>query len=185
MRLFKWLCLAGLCLLAGCASFSPRDASSVPLVPHVDLQRFAGDWYVIAQIPTALDAGVANAVEHYDLDADGRILTTYTARKGGFDGEVQTFTPTTEIMPDSGNALWAVRFAWYWPFWYEYRVAHLESDYSVAIIARSALDYVWLFSRKPTMSEAQFKRYSKLIESWGYDVSKLQRVPQQPLSQRR
>jgi apolipoprotein D and lipocalin family protein len=177
-KIFRSLLLIGGVAISGCASFSARDASPVPLAPKVDLQRFSGPWYVIAQIPTPLDAGVADAIESYQLDAQGRILTTYTSRKGGLDGKQQTFNPTTEIMPDSGNALWAVRFAWYWPFWYEYRVAYLEPDYSVAIIARSKLDYVWLFSRKSKLSEAQLARYTKLIASWGYDVSKLERVPQ-------
>ena len=177
-KIIRRLLLISSIAISGCASFSARDASPVPLVPNVDLQRFSGPWYVIAQIPTPLDAGVADAVETYQLDAQGGILTTYTSRKDGIDGELQTFNPTTEIMPDSGNALWAVRFAWYWPFWYEYRVAYLEPDYSVAIIARSSLDYVWLFSHKPKMSEAQLKRYTKLIASWGYDVGKLERVPQ-------
>lgn len=169
---------------AGCASFSPHDPSPVPLVPKVDLQRFTGDWYVVAQIPTPLDGGVFNAIEHYDLDAQGQIVTTYTSRKGGFDGPPQRFTPTTRIMPDSGNALWAVRFAWYWPFWYEYRVAYLAPDESVAIIARSALDYLWVFSREPVMSDAQLEPYIEMMQRWGYDTKRLERVPQQPLAQR-
>jgi apolipoprotein D and lipocalin family protein len=43
-------------------------------------------------------------------------------------------------------------------------VAHLEPDYSVTIIARSARDYVWLLARKPDMSDADYARSSK---RWG------------------
>ena len=46
-------------LLGGLASLSLLGAcqgEAVPLaaVPHVDLERFMGDWYVIACIPTSL-----------------------------------------------------------------------------------------------------------------------------------
>ena len=174
--------LAGLVvlMLSGCATFSARDPSPVPLVPSVDLPRFMGDWYVIAHIPTDFDRGAHGAVETYRLAEDGSIETTYVSRIGSFEAEQRVLTPTTRVLPDSGNALWAVRFGWYWPFWYEYRLAHLEPDYSVAIIARSKRDFLWLFSRKPQMSEAELERYKKLIAGWGYDLSQLEMVPQRP-----
>ena len=39
-------------------------------VSYVDLDRFMGDWYVIANIPTFLEKGAHNAVERYDLNDD-------------------------------------------------------------------------------------------------------------------
>ena len=164
--------------LSGCASFSPRDASPVPLAGPVDLPRFMGDWYVIAHIPTDYDRGSHAAVETYRLNDDGSIATVYRNRLGGFDGEPKTMTPTMHVLDDSGNALWGVRFFWWWPFLYEYRVAHLEPDYSAAIIARSDLDFLWIFSRTPTMSERQYQGYLQRIADWGYDVRQLEKVPQ-------
>lgn len=40
-------------------------------------------------------------------------------------------------------------------------------------------DFVWLFSRQPQMDQTQLARYTQLMQGWGYDVSKLKRVPQQ------
>ncbi len=136
-----------------------------------------GDWYVIAHIPTDLDRGSHAAVETYRLNDDGSIAAVYRNRLGGFDGKSKTMTPTMHVQPDSGNALWGVRFFWWWPFLYEYRIAHLEPDYSAAIIARSGLDFLWIFARKPTMSDRQYQGYVKRIAGWGYDVSKLEKVP--------
>lgn len=50
-------CAAAGMLLGGC--------QSVPLatVPAVDLNRFMGDWYVIACIPTFIEKGAHNAIE--------------------------------------------------------------------------------------------------------------------------
>ena len=44
--------------LTGCSTMEP-----LPPVDEVDLDRFMGDWYVIANIPTALERGAHNAVE--------------------------------------------------------------------------------------------------------------------------
>lgn len=162
--------------LLGCA-LKPLADSPVPLAQNVDLSRYMGDWYLIAHIPTSRDTGAHGAVENYALNPDGSIATVYTNRLGGFDGTPKRMTPTMYVVPDTGNALWAVRFGWWWPFLYEYRIAHLEPDYSAVIVARSDLDYLWIFARQPRMADEQLSRYTELIGSWGYDVQRLERVP--------
>ena len=64
--------------LTACASKVPE----METVENVDLERFMGDWYVIANIPTFLEKDAYNAVETYRLDDDGSIDTTFTYRKG-------------------------------------------------------------------------------------------------------
>lgn len=182
MRLLPLLLLN--LLLGACVGVQPRADSTVPLAKDVDLARYMGDWYVIAHIPTERDATAHNAMENYTLNADGSIATTYRNRLGGFGGEKKLMTPTAFVVPNTGNALWGMRFqipgtAIPWPPHYEYRVAHVEPDYSVAIVARSQKDFLWLFSRRPEMADAELERYRRLIASWGYDAGKLARVPQQ------
>jgi apolipoprotein D and lipocalin family protein len=164
-----------LLLVTGCAVMaSTRDP--IPLVPKVELPRFMGDWYVIAYVPTFVDRGGYNQVESYRLADDGKIATTFTFRKDSFDGKEKRYTPTGYVREGSNNALWGMQFIW--PFKGEYRIAYLEPDYSVTIIARNKRDYVWLMSRKPQMSEDDYKRYRLLIAGMGYDLAKLERVPQ-------
>ena len=67
--------------LFGCQSMPP-----IHTVREVDLDRFMGDWYVIANIPTFIETDAFNAVESYRLDEDGTIHTTFTFNKGGYDG---------------------------------------------------------------------------------------------------
>ncbi|MCC2626748.1 MAG: hypothetical protein K0S14_398 [Thermomicrobiales bacterium] len=153
------------------------DPLPVPLAASVDLPRFMGDWYVIAHIPPDADRHAHNAVEHYDL-VEGRVQTLYRRRLGGFDAPEKIETPVGYVREGSNNALWGMRFWWWFPIRLEYRISHLEPDYSVTIIARSRRDYVWLMSRTPQMSDDEFERYRALISSWGYDISKLERIPQ-------
>lgn len=167
------LVASGLMLSANAAD----KPSSVPLAPQVDLQKFVGDWYVIGIIPNFIEKDAYNSIESYRLDEDGTIATNFRYRKGGFDGPLKTMTPRGFVEPGTNNALWGMRI--FWPFKGEYRIAHVEPDYSTTIVGRSKLDYVWLMSRTPTMSDADFEKYRKQIGSWGYDTTKFVRVPQQ------
>jgi len=176
-------------LLSACGGVPLKPDSTVPLAPQVDLNRYVGDWYVIAHIPTERDTSSHNAMENYTLNADGSIATTYRNRLGGFGGEKKLMTPTAFVVPNTGNALWGMRFqipgtSIPWPPHYEYRVAHVEplagdAPYEIAIIARSQKDFLWLFSRSPEMSDVELARFRQLIAAWGYDAAKLARVPQQ------
>ena len=56
----------------------------------VDLNRFMGDWYVIANIPTFIETEAYNAMESCRLAQDGSVATTFSFREGGFEGERKT-----------------------------------------------------------------------------------------------
>ena len=40
------------------------------------------------------------------------------------------------------------------------------------IVARSKLDYLWLFAREPQMRDADYARYKEMIAEWGYDIKR-------------
>ena len=57
-----------------------RNEKIMKTVDYVDLEKFMGDWYVIANIPTFIEKGAVNAIESYQLDSNGRVKTTFTFR---------------------------------------------------------------------------------------------------------
>ncbi len=166
------------CLLALAATLLGACATPAPIrtVDYVDLERFMGDWYVIANIPTFLEEGAHNAVESYRLDDDGTIATTFTFRDGGFDGEVETYNPRGFVRDRESNAVWGMQFIW--PFKAEYRIVYLTPDYSQTIIGRSKRDYVWIMARTPEIPAADLDAMLSLLADEGYDVARIQRVPQ-------
>ena len=128
---------------------SACQASQPPLetVDHVDLERFMGDWYVIANIPTFVEKGAHNAVESYRLDDDGTIATTFTFRKDCFRRQREDLHPRGFVRDTQTNAEWGMQFVW--PFKGDYRIIYLSEDYSTTIIGRNKRDYVWLMARDP------------------------------------
>ena len=142
----------------------------------VDLARFMGDWFVIANIPTFLEKGAHNAVESYRLAADGTIETTFTFRDGGFDGKPKRYTPTGFVVDRASNAVWGMQFVW--PIKADYRIVYVADDYSATIIGREARDYVWIMARSPSLPEAQYRRLLGMVAEQGYDIVRVQKVPQ-------
>lgn len=158
--------------LAACTSYPP-----IKTVAQVDLQRFMGDWYVIANIPTFIEQGAHNAVESYKLNADGSIATTFNFRDGSFHGEQKTYRPTGYIVDPQSNAVWGMQFIW--PFKADYRVVYLNDDYSQTIIGRLKRDYVWIMARTPSIPEQDYRQLLQLLNEQGYDTSLIEKVPQQ------
>ena len=162
-----------LAVLAACQSTGHPAMSTVE---KVDLPRFMGDWYVIASIPTLLERGAYNAVESYSLDADGSIATTFTFNDGSFEGKRKQYRPRGFIRDRQSNALWGMQFVW--PIKADYRITYLNADYTQTVISRHKRDYVWIMGRTPRIPDADYERLVQLVEQQGYDISKLQRVPQ-------
>ena len=162
--------LALLAALTGCSSVTP-----IKTVEQVDLERFMGDWYVIANIPTPFEKGAHNAVESYKLNEKGEIETTFTFRKDSFDGKEKVMRPKGFVR-DESNAHWGMQFIW--PFKAEYRIIYLTDDYGQTVVGRSKRDFVWIMARQPTIPDADYEAILEFVAEQGYDVSEIQRVPQ-------
>ena len=159
-------------IMSACSSGPP-----IHTVDTVEIERFMGDWYVIASIPTSIEKKAYNAVESYRLAEDGTIETTFSFNKGAFDGPLKVYRPRGFIQDKQSNAVWGMQFLW--PFKAEYRVIYLAEDYSVTVIGRTKRDYVWIMARKPFIPEENYNRILEFIGEQGYDISKLRKVPQQ------
>jgi len=158
-------------ILSGCAAKGPE----METVDYVDLDRFMGPWYVIANIPTFLEKGAHNAVENYSLNEDGTIATRFTFNKDSFDGKAKEYNPKGFVVDQESNALWGMRFVW--PIKADYRIVYLNDDYTQTIVARQNRDYVWIMARTSNISDSDYDRLVEFVASIGYDTSKLLRIP--------
>jgi apolipoprotein D and lipocalin family protein len=162
---------ATLALILGCQSLPP-----IHTVDHVDLNRFMGDWYVIANIPTPFEKDVYNGIESYRLAEDGTVETTFTFNKGSFDGPVKTYRPRGFVRDPQSNAVWDMQF--FWPIKAEYRIIYLNEDYTHTVIGRTKRDYLWIMAREAFIPASDYDRIVQFVAKEGYDVSKIQKVPQ-------
>lgn len=159
-------------LTSGCSPMDP-----LATVKYVDLDRFMGDWYVIASIPTFIETDAYNAIESYRLDDDGTVDTVFTFHKGDFTGELKRHNPRGFVRNTETNAEWGMQFIW--PIKSDYRVIYLDEEYRTTVIGRNKRDYVWVMARGPSMDPAAFETIVQLVGRAGYDTAKLRKVPQQ------
>jgi apolipoprotein D and lipocalin family protein len=155
---------------------SAVNREPLPTVDTLDLDRFMGDWYVIANIPTRFERGAHNAVESYRLDGEGRVATTFTFNDGAYDGPEKRFEPKGFVREDSGNAVWGMQFVW--PIKAEYRVMYVDPEYRTTIVGRSKRDYVWIMAREPNLPDGELERLIELVVEAGYDRAAIELVPQ-------
>jgi apolipoprotein D and lipocalin family protein len=149
--------------------------TKIPAAQQVDLNRFMGDWYVIAHIPSFIEKNHVDAVESYALLADGRIQTTYHYRKKTFTAPLKTMSPVGTVVPGTGNAVWGMQFIW--PIKAEYVITWVNDDYTQTLVARSARDYAWVMAKSPTISDADYAAQLARLKTLGYDLTKVRQIP--------
>lgn len=176
MRLLPALSLLAV-VLSGSACSTPAHRP-LPRPDAIDVPRFMGTWYVIAHIPSWPERDAYDAIEKYELQADGRIATTFTFRRGGFQEPLKSMHPVGRVEEEGGGAVWGMQFVW--PIQAEYVIAWVDDAYGQTIVARSKRDYVWFMARTPEVSDADYRLAVERIAAMGYDVSQLRRVPQSP-----
>jgi apolipoprotein D and lipocalin family protein len=162
--------------VAGCLSLSGSKRRPLETVKAVDLPRFMGDWRVIANIPTVIERGAHDAVESYELRPNGTIATTFTFRKGSFDGPVKVYRPTGYIHNHQTNAEWRMQFIW--PLKAAYLILYLDDEYQTTIVGVPSRRYVWIMSRSSSIAEERYRELVAMLDEMGFDTSKLERVPQ-------
>src|ERR1700722_12730600 len=93
--------LVALLLLAACTN----DQPPLTLARQVDLNRYAGRWWIIANIPYFAESG--NVGSFFDVSfPDGKVLDVYGARSKTFEAPLKSFTMNGYVVPDTGNARW-------------------------------------------------------------------------------
>ena len=164
--------LASMVLLVSCRS--PKNL--LPTADSVNLESFMGTWYVFGYTPILVDGKAHNATEHYRLQPNGRIQTTYQYRNGSFNGPLKTFRPKGFVHNKETNAEWRMQFIW--PFKAAYLILHYDEAAGETIIGHPNRKYVWIMLREPEYQEDTYKRLINKIVSLGYQSEKIKRLPQ-------
>ncbi|WP_347555755.1 lipocalin family protein [Robbsia sp. KACC 23696] len=176
------LIAAAVCLgFAGCTSqpANPNPRAAVPLsTVAVDLPRYMGRWYVIANIPYFAERGFVGSRAEWKLRSDGRIDDAFVGRKGGFDGPEKRYQFLDRVKEGSGGGAWRVRL--FWPIYVSQLTLYVDPDYRYTLIGYPDKSLGWIFSREPDMDDATYRALLARFHAMGYDTSQFRRIPQKP-----
>ena len=152
-----------LCLCVACSTNSSIDNSTVK---NLDQSRYLGGWYEIARFDHHFERGLEECKALYKLHEDGKIDVTNTGVKNGQPKVAQGKAKTTD-----NPAL--LRVSFFGPFYSDYRVMMLGSDYEYALVGSKSPKYLWILSRTPQLDESVKQAILAEATRRGYDVSKL------------
>ena len=154
-----------------------NDKRSMQTVDYVDLNRFMGDWYVIANIPTFIEKNATNAIESYELMDDGKtIKTTFSFFKNSPKGKKKVYRPTGFVYNFKTNAEWRMQF--FWPIKFPFLIIDLDDDYTYTVIGIPSKKLVWIMARKPIVNDQIYDRILSDLLDIGYDIKLIKKVPQ-------
>ncbi len=168
-------------IVAGCASTppnpNPRAAQELALA-KVDLPRYMGRWYVIANIPYFGERNYVGSQAEWKLRGDGKIDDAFIGRKGGFDRPETRREFVDTVVPGTDNARWSVRL--FWPISVTQLTLYVDDDYQYTLLGYPGKSLGWIFARTPDISDAKYRELLEKMNEQGYDTSRFQRVPQKP-----
>jgi apolipoprotein D and lipocalin family protein len=167
--------------LMGCATTTTQRLQLPPLesVSQVDLNRYAGTWFDIANFPRKFQKDCAGTTATYTVRSDGDIDVLNSCRYGSLDGELRSKLGRARIADKATNAKLKVSF--FGPLWGHYWVVDLDEDYQYAAVGHPGRDYLWILSRTPTLPDATYQAIVGRLETLDYDTSRLVRTQQRPL----
>ena len=172
----KYLLIIIILFCTGCKSSGDSNDLLLKTVPYVDIQKFMGDWYVIANIPTFIEKRATNSIESYHLNNDGVIETTFSFYQDSPKGDLKIYKPKGFIYNNETNAEWRMQFLW--PFKLPFLIIDLADDYRYTVIGYPSRKYLWIMSREPNISNEDYLDITENLISLGYDIKKIKKVIQ-------
>ena len=141
-------------------------------VKSVDLNRYLGSWYEIAKYDHVFERGLDYAMANYTLREDGKIDVLNTGIKDGRAKDAKGIAKTTNIPG-------LLKVSFFGPFYSDYRIMMLDTNYQYVLVGGSNDKYLWILSRTPQLDEATKALILAEADKRGYDTSKLIWVKQQ------
>ena len=158
------------------------QAETVPpqAVDQVDIQRYAGKWYEIAHLPMYFQRKcVSDISAQYTVNADQTmgVLNSCRIENGEMISSEGVAYPQNQ-----GNSKLKVSFLPTGLRWIPFTKGHywvlrVDPEYKVALVGGPSTKYLWILSREPQLDEATYQSYLDTAKYYGYDITKLIKLP--------
>ncbi|MCB1616885.1 MAG: lipocalin family protein [Pseudomonadales bacterium] len=141
------LVLAFLLIITSACTGLPKGVTPIQ---GFELNRYLGTWYEIARLDHAFERGLDWVSAEYSLRDDGGIRVV----NRGYNTDKQQWKEAI------GKAFFVdrtdvgrLKVSFFGPFYGGYNIIALDENYQYALIAGPNLNYLWILSRQPHLSE--------------------------------
>ena len=163
-------------LLNQCSMIEHQNIKVLKTVEYVDIPKFMGDWFVIANMPTFIEKNAINSIESYKLNKDGYIETTFSFREKTQLGKLKKYYFKGSIYNKETNAEWRMHF--FGLFKMPFLIIDLDKQYQYTVIGYPNRKYLWIMSRNPEMDSILYNSIIDQLSKKGFDISKINKVTQ-------
>ncbi len=153
-------------LITGCLNQPVYRQSSAALqtAGSVDLNKYLGKWYEIYRLPNWFeDDDCMTVTAEYGLRDDGGVSVLNTCHKASKKEEARGIA---KIVEGSSNS--KLRVSFFRPFYGDYWILDLASDYSWVLIGEPAGKYFWILARDKKLSPELEESLLIKAEKLGY-----------------
>lgn len=159
-------------LFLGVALIACSSSTYKETVSKVNMDRFMGDWYVIAGRFTYFEKDAYNAIEKYRWnEKEQRIDISFEFNKGSINGPKDDISQKGWVINKNTNATWEV--SPFWPLRFGYLVIDLDPDYQWTAIGVPDQAYLWIMSRTPHMPKDNVEAILQSLKLKGYDTTEI------------
>jgi apolipoprotein D and lipocalin family protein len=160
--------------------FHGRRAPPPSAMPSVDLGRFAGSWFVLAQLPRRFGALGAphegQRILHYAPRVDGHIDVSST-RVGAAAGEPEV-RGLAQVVPGGAGAklmlsLWPTWLQALSSAWTDHWILHVDEAYDEALVGSASRDQLFVLSRHPQLPPPRRAALLQRAREQGFRVDRL------------
>jgi len=145
--------------------------SPLQTVEYVDLPKYMGKWYEIALFPQWYQKDCTGTTAEYTLMPNEKVKVINSCHLKTLDGKLKIAKGSAHVVDKKTNAKLKVTF--FWPFYGDYWILDLGSNYEYAIVGSPNRKGLWFLSRQPKISKELYEKLKKKASSLGFDVSKL------------
>jgi len=148
-------------------------AAALTTVPHLDLNRYVGEWHEIARYPNRFERHcVRNIKANYATRPDGKISVVNSCVTPA--GKTKKTTGFAKVIDKTTNAKLRVTFLW--PFYGNYWVIDLDPEYEWVVVGEPTRKYLWILSRSPALDAKTYAKIAANLQTLGYDPERLSRA---------
>jgi apolipoprotein D and lipocalin family protein len=148
-----------------CSTANEANLAPMPVVASVDVTRYLGTWHQVAWIPNSFQGDCASDTKAtYSLD--GKDLRVQNQCKD-VNGKKTEANGIAKIVEGSNNA--KLRVSFFRPFYGNYWVLALDTDYQWVLVGEPKRSYGWVLARDNKLDEKTLTSILDRAASLGYD----------------
>jgi apolipoprotein D and lipocalin family protein len=141
--------------------------AELPTVDQVDITKYQGKWYEIARFDHFFERGCKNVTATYTLKEDKTLKVTNRCVDIKSDEE-DIATGVAYAVDDTNSKL---KVSFFRPFYGDYYIIDLASDYSYAVVGSPSRELLWILSRTKKIDQQRKNNIIQKVQKLGFDPS--------------